>query len=162
MKTATTRLAAAQFGFNGFIAAKNTAGVTHEESLVAAPNGHNMNWVLGHVVAVRCRFLPGVGQESPWTEEQARPYRRGIPFEDATEHLPFEEVVRAFDLTQERILAGLAAVTEEELEKPAPFSPGPQAETLGSLLATMTIHDAYHLGQTGILRKVCGKEGALR
>lgn len=162
MKTTATAIAAAQFGFNGFIAAKNTAGITHEESLVAAPNGHNMNWVLGHVVAVRCKFLPGLGQESPWSEEQAAPYRRGIPFEDATQHLPFEEIARAFAITQERILAGLEPLTEEDLAKPAPFSPGPQQETIGSLLATITIHDAYHLGQTGILRKVCGKEGAIR
>src|SRR6185436_13424376 len=145
MKTAITSTAATQFRFNGFIAAKNTGGVTHEESLVAAPNGHNMNWVLGHVVAVRCRFLPGLNQESPWSEETARPYRRGIPFEDATAHLPFDEIVAAFNTTQERILAGLEPLTDEDLAKPAPFSPGPQPETLGSLLATITLHDAYHL-----------------
>jgi uncharacterized damage-inducible protein DinB len=162
MKTQIASTAAAQFRFNAFIAATNTAGVTHEESLVCAPNGHNMNWVFGHVVSVRCALLPGLGQESPWSLEQARTYRRGMAMEDATQHLPFEEIVRAFDLTQERILAGLETLTEEDLAKPAPFNPGPQPQTLGSLLSVITLHDAYHLGQTGILRKVCGKEGAIR
>jgi uncharacterized damage-inducible protein DinB len=162
MKTETTRIAAALFEFSGFVAATNTAGVTHEESLIPAPNGHNMNWVFGHVVAVRCRFLPGLGRESPWTEEQARPYRRGIPLEEATQHLPFGEIARAFEITQERILASLATLTEEDLAKPAPFNPGPQPETIGSLLTTIPMHDSYHLGQLGILRKVSGKEGAIR
>lgn len=155
------QIAAAQFGFNAFVAAKNIDGVTHEESLVAAPNGNNMNWVLGHVVATRCLLLPGLGEESPWSKEQTEGYRRGTPLGEG-KHLPFDEIRRAFDVTQSRLLDGIAKVTEEDLAKPAPFSPGPRQETLGSLLAIFPMHEAYHLGQTGLLRKVCGKEGALR
>jgi uncharacterized damage-inducible protein DinB len=161
MKTAATEVVASQFRSSAYIAAKNTAGITHEESLIAAPNGHNMNWVLGHLVAIRCSFLRALGQESPWTDEQIRPYRRGIPFAEATEHLPFDEILRAFDVTQERMIAGLQSLTEEDLRKPSPESGG-EPETLASLLPTMAVHDLYHLGQTGILRKICGKEGAIR
>jgi uncharacterized damage-inducible protein DinB len=128
----------------------------------AAPRGNNINWVLGHVVATRCDVLPALGQESPWDDSRTRLYRRGMTFSDAPDHLSFDEVLRGFRETQQRIVAGLESLTEDDLAKAAPFNPGPQPETVGSLLTKIAIHEAYHLGQTGILRRVVGREGAIR
>jgi len=161
--TALAETLAIQFGMNQYIAKMNLEGITHEESLVrAAETGNHINWLVGHVVATRCALLPSLRQEAPWGEEQTRVYRRGSSAAVDTDYLPFDEVVRAFHTTQERILAGVAALTDEELAAPAPFSPGGGPETLGSLLTKSTVHEGYHLGQTGILRRVVGKPGAIR
>ena len=163
MKTALAETLAVQLRMNEFIARANTAGITHEESLVrAVPRGNNMNWVLGHVVATRCDVLRALRQESPWSDRERSLYRRGMTLAAEPEHLPFDDVVQAFHATQERMLAGIAELSEEELAGPAPFAPGGGPETLGSLLTKIAIHEAYHLGQTGILRRVAGKEGAIR
>jgi|ERR1044071_4498102 uncharacterized damage-inducible protein DinB len=152
-----------QYGMNSFIVLRNTEGITHEESLVrAAETGNHMNWVLGHVIATRCAVLPSLHQEPVWGDDTLRIYRRGSGSANDAEYLPFDQLLSAFHTTQERILAGIAMLTDEELAAPAPFSPGGGPETLGSLLTKSTIHEGYHLGQIGILRRVAGKAGAIK
>ncbi|MBV8519523.1 MAG: DinB family protein [Acidobacteria bacterium] len=154
---------ATQFNMTAFIANRNLDGLTHEESLVAAaPGGNSTNWILGHVVATRNVVLSAVGQQPVWGEEELRRYRRGSGLLDVDDALPLDDIQRAFAESQERLLAGIASVPADDWAKPAPFNVGPVAETLGSLLTKMAIHEGYHLGQTGILRRVVGKEGALK
>jgi uncharacterized damage-inducible protein DinB len=49
------------------------------------------------------------------------------------------------------------------LERPAPGpdSDGELTETVRSLLGTILFHQAYHSGQTGLLRRIAGKPGAI-
>ena len=154
---------ATQFGMNQFIVRTNLDGITHAESLVrAVPDGNHINWLLGHVVATRCALLPSLHQQPPMAKDQMRAYDRGSSAVADEDYLPLDELLRLFDATQKQILAGVAALSEEEINAPAPFSPGGGSETLGSLLAKSTVHEGYHLGQTGILRRVVGKPGAIR
>lgn len=151
-----------QLRMTSFIAARNLDGITHEESLVrAVPTGNHINWLVGHVVATRCLLLPALHQQPVWGEDTMALYRRGSSGAVNANYLPFDEVLHAFRETHERLVAGIASVTDEELAAPAPFSPGGGPETLGSLLTKSTMHEGYHLGQTGILRRVIGKEGAI-
>jgi len=162
-QTAQTETLAVQFGMNQFIAKVNLEGISHDESLVrAVETGNHMNWLVGHVVATRCALLPALRQESVWGDDVTRIYRRGSSGATDANYLPFDEVVNAFHTSQERLLAGIATLTEEDLAAPAPFSPGGGQDTLGSLLAKSAVHEGYHLGQTGILRRVVGKPGAIR
>ena len=56
----------------------------------------------------------------------------------------------------------LCVVTDEALAAEAPFSPTDNPdETIGSLLAGLSFHEAYHAGQIGLLRRIVGKQGAL-
>jgi len=152
-----------QIGMNLYITMKNTEGITHEESLVrAVETGNHINWLLGHVVSVRCALLPSLRQESPWSADTLAMYEHGSSGAVDAPYLPFDEILRAYHTTQERILAGVALLTDEDLAAPAPFSPGGGPETLGSLLTKATVHEGYHLGQIGILRRVVGKPGAIK
>ena len=154
---------AIQLRMNQWIATANLEGITQQESLVrAVPSGNHINWLLGHIVATRRAVLPSLRQESVWSEERTRLYRKDQDLRENPNYLPLEEVVRAFHDSNERMLEGTAALTDEELAAPAPFSPGGGSDTLGSLLTRMTIHEGYHLGQIGILRRVVGKPGAIR
>ncbi len=68
----------------------------------------------------------------------------------------------AWDEATRRIDAGLAGLAPEALDQPAPHSPGNNPnETVRSLLSVTFFHQAYHAGQTGILRRIAGKEGAI-
>jgi uncharacterized damage-inducible protein DinB len=70
---------------------------------------------------------------------------------------------RTCDTQTERFQAGLAMLTPEALERPmpGPDSGGELTETLRSLLATILFHQGYHAGQTGVLRRIAGKPGAI-
>jgi hypothetical protein len=48
------------------------------------------------------------------------------------------------------------------MSEPAPYSPGDNPdETLGSLLYLIAFHQAYHVGQLGLCRRLAGKSGGV-
>jgi uncharacterized damage-inducible protein DinB len=81
--------------------------------------------------------------------------RHSEPLVDPQDALPMEEILAALDRSQEAVLAGLEELEPETLDRPVPKSPfGRDDETVGSLLAGLAFHEAYHVGQTGILRRL--------
>jgi uncharacterized damage-inducible protein DinB len=143
----------------------NVEGISQEESLIQpSPGGNCLNFVVGHLTCIYNKVLPMLGQE-PLPEEAAlKRYDRGAPpITDAAEALELRDLLAAFDKAADRFDAGLAAVAPETLDQKVPNSPsGNPDETVRSLLSTVVFHQAYHSGQTGILRRIAGKEGAIR
>ncbi len=150
------------FGINYQVLQKNLEGVTQEDSLLQPFGGGNcLNWVLGHIVATRDGALQLLRQEPVWSKDQAANYRRGsAPIRDGAQALPLEKIVADLGQSQERLLAGLGQVTESELSAPGPDRS--VAETVGETLFVLHMHDAYHAGQTGLLRRMAGHEGAIK
>ncbi len=142
----------------------NVDGVTHEESLIQpAPGGNCLNWVVGHLVCIYDQTLPMLGQEPVMEKGALKRYDRGAPpLREPAEALQLGELMTAWKEATRRIDVGLAGLTSEVLERPAPHSPSDDAkETVRSLLSVTLFHQAYHAGQTGILRRIAGKEGAI-
>lgn len=153
-----------QAGMTQGVVRANTAGLTQEDSLVQPrPAGNCLNFVVGHLVNVYDKVLPLVGQEPVMGDAVARYERGSPPIVDAAEAMPLSELLAAFDTQTERFTAGLATLTPEALERPmpGPDSNGELTETLRSLLGTILFHQAYHAGQTGVLRRIAGKPGAI-
>jgi hypothetical protein len=141
-----------------------TDGLTQAESLLQPePHGNCANWVLGHLVSVYNHVLPMLGEEMVLPESRLARYERGTaPDLDATEAVDIAELLAAFDKCCDRIDPGLARLSGETLAKPAPLSPTDNPdETIGSLLSTVCWHQAYHVGQLGLLRRIFGKKGAI-
>jgi uncharacterized damage-inducible protein DinB len=142
----------------------NTEGLTQEESLVQPqPEGNCLNFIVGHLVNVYDKALPLVGQE-PVMGDAVKRYERGSPpLRDAAEAMQLSDLLAAFDTQTERFQAGLATLTPEVLERPmpGPDSGGELTETMRSLLGTILFHQSYHAGQTGVLRRIIGKPGAI-
>jgi hypothetical protein len=146
------------FGFNYYVLKKNLEGVTHEESLrQPESDGNCLNWVLGHIVTTRDAALKMLHQEPIWSQEQADPYRRGSsPIRDGSRAESLEKIVADLERSQDRLIAGLEKVSEPELNAPA------GDETVEKQLFTLQFHEAYHAGQTGLLRRMVGHEGAIK
>lgn len=142
----------------------NAEGVTHEESLLQPhPGGNCLNWIVGHLVAIYDKSLPLLGQEPVMPGALERYDRGSPPLRDPAEAMPLADLLAAWDEASRRADAGLAGLTAEDLDRPAPFSPGDDPdETVRSLVATVVFHQSYHAGQTGVLRRVAGREGAIR
>ncbi len=143
----------------------NVADVSHEDSLVQPrPAGNCLNWVVGHLLAVYNDVLPALGQKPVVARETLEHYARGSsPITDARDARPFADLTRDWDAACTRIDMGLAALPAQRLEERVAQSPtGNPNESLGSLLATVMFHQAYHAGQLGILRRIVGKPGAIR
>jgi uncharacterized damage-inducible protein DinB len=140
----------------------NVQGLTQEESLIQPhPGGNCLNWVVGHLVCIYDNVLPLLGQE-PVRKDLQR-YDRGTPpIQDPAEAKDLEELLTAWNEAVKRFDAGLAGLTPERLDQPSPVGPDPEkTETIRSLMTVISFHQAYHAGQTGVLRRLAGKEGAI-
>jgi len=155
--TATYRL---QLQFTASVLRRNVGDVTHDESLRSfEPAGNGLNWVLGHLVATRSRFLAQMGGAPAWSDAECRPYDQHAPSPaDRCPARPLAEIWDAFDRTQARLLELAGRLTPAELSAPLP--PGELARTRGEALAVMGFHDAYHAGQTGLIRRLLGRPPA--
>ncbi len=154
-----------QLGLSSQVLNKNVGDVSHEESLVTPPKGGScLNQVVGHITRTRNMALGSMGQKSPYPMEEFNAYddRGGVPFSPQVA-LPFDELRRRYKAMQEPLVNAIEAIPPEVLASPPPRNmTGDPNETVGSNLATFVFHESYHVGQTGVLRRVAGKPGAVK
>ena len=147
MSIATNSLRSS-FGMLDAMLGANLSGVDARlAELRPSADANNARWVLGHVLYWRSRVLEMLGAEPVWGEADA-PEFRGMKRGD-----PPAEVGRSFD----EIVAGLAearARTMAALERP--LGEEQQADVL-----SLALHEAYHVGQLGMLRRAMGLSGAI-
>jgi uncharacterized damage-inducible protein DinB len=149
-----------QFGVGAFVLDRNLAGVSNEDSLRRPqPGGNTMNWIVGHVVRTRNQALGLLGDAPLFDDADFEAYGARST---ATGTLTLDELKRRFDALGPSLDAALRRTSAQQLGAAAPFSPtGNPHETVGTLLASIAFHEAYHLGQTGLSRRLLGKAGAL-
>ena len=143
----------------------NTADVSHEDSLISLPKGGScLNQVVGHMTRTRNMALGNMGQKSPYPMEDFGPYddRTGVRF-TGENALPFDELRRRFKAMQEPLVRAIKGMPAEVMASPPPRKmTGAPDETVGTNLATFVFHETYHVGQTGVLRRVSGKPGVVK
>ena len=150
-----------QFQVGEFVMQKNLAGLSHEESLTPPQQGGNsLNWVVGHIVRARNQASTLLSATPPFDDRDFEPY--GAKSFKPAQAIPLVQLQERFIALGVVLSQSLRTANPEVLGAIAPFSPtGNPNETIGSLLASIAFHEAYHLGQTGILRRLLGKPGAL-
>ncbi|KMQ64736.1 hypothetical protein ACM46_10895 [Chryseobacterium angstadtii] len=129
----------------------NIEGISHEESMIF-PNGeaNNMNWILGHLIYIRNPFLEMLGEKPVWDSEKFSSYNRGaIPLERKDELVTFEELKSYLKESQDKLEAKLISMES--------FNP----EMINDI-AIFCLHELYHSGQLGYLRRILGKPGAIK
>ena len=146
------------FDVNQYALNVNVEGLSHEESLLQPAGGGNcLNWVVGHIVANRNHVLGLLGEAPIWPEADYERFKRGsAPVRDAGGARPLAKTLEDFARSQERIRAGLNRVGDAGLAAKA------GEETVGEKLAFLHFHEAYHIGQAALLRRMAGKDGAIR
>jgi hypothetical protein len=125
----------------------NFEGLTHDESLKEINNCNSVNWILGHIVFIRNTLLRELGLPPIANESMKDVYNRGVIKPDLTKAVMLETLKKMYEDSQPFIIQGLDKVKDEALMEQLTF---------------MGFHEAYHLGQIGLLRKMLGKEGAIK
>jgi hypothetical protein len=143
---------------NYWILGRQTANLTHEQSLLQLPfRGNCMNWVLGHITTRRHEMLELVGAELIWTPEWQARYNTGSePITSGADAMRFEQILADLGTAHERLLARLAVITMDEMNAPAKTVPQDPPPTVAQRLAGLLWHETYHVGQTEILRQLAG------
>lgn len=125
----------------------NFEGITHQESLMEINNCNSVNWILGHMVYIRNTILSMLGLPPIAEEKMKEVYGRGVVKPDMSKALILETLKKMYEDSQPYIMQGLEKAKDEPLLEQLTF---------------MGFHEAYHLGQIGLLRKMLGKEGAIK
>ncbi len=145
--TGTMDTVVAQLSVCHSVVHRNVDDISNDQAIFQPkPGGNTIFWVVRHITGTREKVLRSVGQTG---------------FAAAGDTL--EEILAAYDRSQPLIAAALGALTDDQLDRKAPFSPGNNPnETVRSLLTVVAFHEAYHTGQLGVLRRLVGKEGAIK
>jgi uncharacterized damage-inducible protein DinB len=146
---------------------RNLDDLSHEDSVLSPePAGNCINWVLGHMVTGRGLVLMLAGAEpAVLTDDEAACYRRGsAALREGGKAVDLTRLKTAFEETQQRMIPALQALSEETLsaEVPEQFRRPPLVGTVGQALTKLSYHEGYHNGQIGILRRMAGKEAAIK
>lgn len=142
---------------------RNVEGLTHEDSLMQPnPDGNCLNWVVGHLLWAYNYNLPVLGQEPVMEEENLKRYARGMaPIKEPGEALNFEKLIKVWAKTTERWITGLEQLDFDELNQSAKrHSDDETNESIRDRINGVLFHQSYHVGQTGLLRRLTGKDGA--
>jgi uncharacterized damage-inducible protein DinB len=151
-----------QLSVSGRAVHRNLEGISNEESICRAqPAGNCANWIVGHIVASRSGLLKALGEGSVLPEDKIALYRRGSDGR-VEAGMGLEDLIDAFDRSQPLLLERLGRLSEAELAAKSPIgSPAGPDATFGEALSAIVFHEAYHVGQLGIARRLIGKPGAI-
>lgn len=113
-------------------------------------------FIAGHITASRYSVAALLGVKEVWPPMNK--FEMGAQVKDPSVYPPLAEIKAAFDSITEKITARLEVVTEEELSKPAPFKIPGMEETAGGIVAFLSMHEAYHIGQLAYILRLHGGE----
>lgn len=143
------------------IVKQNTANIDHAESLLSPVGGGNsFNWVLGHLVYWRNESMTFVGKQPLFPEDTLSLYA-DAPLTQTRRAVEFEDLLSQYDQLKNPFIEGMKKLTADDLKKPVKES-DKSSGTIGSLLTRIVVHEAYHAGQLGLLRRITGRAGAIR
>ena len=156
----TPTLLAEYFSRNLHIIKQQTEGLSHADSLIQLPFRSNcMNWVLGHLVTNRLTVLKLLEGQPPFDPERLAHYGHGSePVTGEGEGvLRMEELLGMIESLDVEIGKRLSEISEAALNHEIAFF-GDQKRPVAEWIFFFYFHDAYHTGQTEILRQAAGKD----
>lgn len=129
-------------------------GIPDEEmnSRISSDVNH-LNWIAGHIANSRVAIANMLGSDM---ENPLEDYIRGI--DDESKLASLAEIREVFDSATHAIHKTISTVTRDTLKGPAPFDAGIADKTLGGVIAFLVQHEAYHVGQMGLIRKALGHD----
>jgi uncharacterized protein YndB with AHSA1/START domain len=114
-------------------------------------------WIVGHVVQTRAHALGLVGRafDTGWGPL----FDRGAALQALSAYPALPAVNEMRTKVTAAWLDALASLSDERLASPAVGPPLPNSKTIADQIGFFAMHDAYHAGQMGYIRKALGKAG---
>jgi hypothetical protein len=147
---------AEQFRITTNLFIKAMSGIDAEEGMRRPGELSNpLLWLAGHVTHFRTRLLTlvGVPREFPWGSL----FDTGAKVGPAALYPKPEEITAVWEELSESLVQRLSTLTEADLVTP-PSSRVPSTDaTLRGAIGYFSLHEAYHVGQMGYVRKWLGR-----
>lgn len=125
---------------------------------VRDPAGHDALWIVGHLAITRRRLVAMAGLP-PLGAEWDAAFQRGTRPEAVPEGIDPTLLVAAIHEAQRQLAGRWDAIADTDLAKPLGRTLPDGSDTIGGAIRFLSWHEAYHLGQLGLLRRLAGKPG---
>ncbi len=146
------------FGSNVRLLELNGAGLTEDLASRRPASGvASAAWIVGHLVSSRRRIVKLVGGAIPEDPLWEQHYARGGT--GASAHLDWAGLVAAFQAADQSLKEAFLGV--EDWDRPTVNPALGLEQSLEQVLAFLFMHECYHLGQIGVIRKLHGLPGAI-
>lgn len=146
----TNSIFSQQLRFLKHVVGLNSGEVSHEDSLISAPNGGNStNWVLGHMIVIRDGMRKALGLDAIADEKMKDTYDRGKENVSSDSAYKLEDLLEMYNRGSDEMMKRLEGDEVKEQEA----------------IDTMTVllfHEAYHAGQLGLFRRIMGKDSKIK
>jgi hypothetical protein len=119
--------------------------------------GNPALWILAHLIASKRGLLRALGTgpaREPWEALAGRGGSGDAELPAAALLLP------AWQADNGELVMRLEGLDAAAAAAPAPRTLPDGSATVGGMARFLQFHEAYHLGQIGLLRRLCGKPGA--
>jgi len=117
------------------------------------------HWILAHIVRTRRSILRLLGSDfpaEPWEDETAM----GAPREGFRQAPAVPDLLEEFRAHGSRISESLTALSPEMASKPLKSELPDGSKTVqDGICGFFFMHECYHLGQIGMIRRLLGKPG---
>ncbi len=115
---------------------------------------NHLTWITGHIVVHRARISKLLGVN--WSARWEGLFVRGSALEADGKYPSPVDLQKAWKEVSENLATSLANPSPEALSKAA-NNPSPSLDgTVGGLVAFLCLHETYHIGQMGFLKKMLG------
>jgi hypothetical protein len=144
-----------QFQFNNGIYERTVQGIPPEQWLIQpSQESNHLLWVVGHTAVTRAVGVRLLGGEwsAPWQDL----FRRGQKRIGIGEYPSVAEVQRAWNEISGRLMSALSTASPELTDRPVEKGKPSIDGTVGGMVGFLCLHESYHLGQTGFIRKWLG------
>ncbi len=118
-------------------------------------NTNNIKWLAGHLTSMRFGLKDVAGLSA--TDPYATLFGHGHSLQENVDYPSIDRIRELWNDVSDRISAGLSRMSEEVLNGPAPMRFPIGDDTFEGMLAFLMHHEAYHIGQMALLRKLLGR-----
>ena len=135
-----------------------TEGITDEESNTRTHGLINhIKWIAGHMLHSRLNTITKVTGGQP-DDTYGAQFGRGMTIDHNAPYPSMEEITSKWNAVSPAISERINNIPEEVLASKSPVQAPVADDTIRGLFSFLLSHEAYHVGQLGILRKMVGKE----
>jgi uncharacterized damage-inducible protein DinB len=146
-----------QYTLNSDLVSRSIADIAADKWFTQpCPDSNHLMWVTGHILNIRGHMVLRLlgAQPKPYWDEL---FKRGGKLVQPERYPRPEEVRGAWTEVANELSAAFTSVSEKTLAQPAPQTNAPTFDgTVGGLIAFFALHEGYHVGQLGYLRKFLG------
>jgi hypothetical protein len=134
-----------------------TEGIRDEDAQKqVAPKVNHVAWLTGHIVSTRYMMAGVLGLEM--REPYPDLFTDGKGLQEGVQYPTMNELIKDWDTISEAVINKINALPDDvvmnELPQPTPIGDA----TIKSFMNFCSHHEAYTIGQLGILRRILGYE----